>query len=218
MKKKNPSHNILIIALIILVVMSALGLYMISTIKSKSPTKSPLPITLKNQGSDMEGHTPRGFQGQGTGLFAGDNLNSNFPNGDGVQIFLTFDLSSVPKTINKATLKVSNQNLHFSGTPFKDLGNLIGEEIRFEEFSSELFNLDPVHNGAICIFATDSSDPFECDLTQAAQNSLSDGYPYVQFRLRFEKASDSDNIQDMVMFYTKNSNTNQPGIFELKIS
>ena len=28
----------------------------------------------------------------GTGLFAGDNLNQRFPDGGGVQIFLTFDL------------------------------------------------------------------------------------------------------------------------------
>lgn len=33
----------------------------------------------------------------GTGLFAGDNLNPGFPNGDGVQIFLTFDLRGLPE-------------------------------------------------------------------------------------------------------------------------
>lgn len=30
--------------------------------------------------------------GMGTGLFAGDDLNPGFPPGDGVQIFLTFEL------------------------------------------------------------------------------------------------------------------------------
>ena len=30
----------------------------------------------------MEGHTPRRFQGMGTRLFAGDNLNPRFPDGD----------------------------------------------------------------------------------------------------------------------------------------
>ena len=50
-------------------------------------------ILLQNQGGSMEGHTPRGFRGMGTGLFAGDNLNQRFPDGDGVQLFLTFDLN-----------------------------------------------------------------------------------------------------------------------------
>ena len=52
-------------------------------------------VTLKNHGGATEGHTPRGFSGMGTGLFAGDNLNRNFPEGDGVQIFLSFDLSGL---------------------------------------------------------------------------------------------------------------------------
>ncbi len=34
-----------------------------------------LPLQIQNQGGSMEGHTPRGFAGSGTGLFAGDNLN-----------------------------------------------------------------------------------------------------------------------------------------------
>ena len=39
---------------------------------------------VPNHGGGLEGHTPTGFAGSGTGLFAGDNLNSSFPEGQGV--------------------------------------------------------------------------------------------------------------------------------------
>lgn len=60
-------------------------------------------IVINNQGGNMEGHTPRGFQGMGVGLFAGDNLNPGFSNNDGVQFFLTFDLGSIPSGASVAT-------------------------------------------------------------------------------------------------------------------
>ena len=55
-------------------------------------------VSLENIGSgDMEGHTPRGFQGQGTGLFIGDNLNPNFPDGDGVHAYISFLSTRSPR-------------------------------------------------------------------------------------------------------------------------
>ena len=78
-------------------------------------------VTLKNHGGATEGHTPRGFSGMGTGLFAGDNLNRNFPEGDGVQIFLSFDLSGLsPGQVQSAVLRSADASI--TGTPFKDLG------------------------------------------------------------------------------------------------
>jgi hypothetical protein len=82
-------------------------------------------VTLKNHGGAMEGHTPRGFRGMGTGLFAGDNLNRNFPEGDGVQIFLSFDLNGLsPGQVQSAVLRSADASI--TGTPFKDLGALNG--------------------------------------------------------------------------------------------
>ena len=79
-------------------------------------------IVIKNEGNDMEGHTPRGFQGMGTGLFAGDNLNPGFPNGDGLQIFITFNIEEIAdKDITFALLR--SEHAHISGSPF-DLGVL----------------------------------------------------------------------------------------------
>ena len=47
---------------------------------------------IPNEGGANEGHTPTAFGGMGTGLFAGDNLNPSFPEGVGVQLYLTFAL------------------------------------------------------------------------------------------------------------------------------
>ena len=153
----------------------------------------------------------------GTGLFAGDNLNPRFPDGDGVQIFLTFDLSAVPAgKVVSAVLR--SDNVSVRGTPFKDLGALRAEEIRYSKFSSALWNLEPLAGGVDCEFATSPSGPFQCDLAETVQRSLNDSYPFAQFRLLLDQAGDSDGNPDMVAFFISNSNTNQPGIFELEVT
>ena len=174
-------------------------------------------VTLRNQGGGMEGHTPRGFRGMGTGLFAGDNLNPRFPNGDGVQLFLTFDLSAVPAGKVVSALLIS-ENASVRGMPLKDLGPLRAEEIRYSKFSPALWDLKPVADGDVCEFATSTEGPFRCDLADAVRNSLNDSYPFAQFRLLLDRAGDSDGSQDLVSFFIADSNTNQPGIFELEVT
>ena len=170
-------------------------------------------IVLSNQGGNMEGHTPRGFKGMGTGLFAGDNLNTNFPNNDGVQIFLTFDLSNVSGSVISATLR--SENVHIQGSPFQNLGVLKVETVRYDEFSSALWNVKP--NSFICAVADLPDGKFECDATSAIRQALENGSIYTQFRIRFDKASNNDSQPDLVMFYKTNSNTNEPGTFRLEI-
>lgn len=173
-------------------------------------------LVLENQGGNMEGHTPRGFKGMGTGLFAGDNLNPNFPEGDGVQIFLTFDLKKVPEgKINSAVL--SSNNVRINGNPFEGLGKLNVEEIRYGKFSSDLWNLEALENGEVCVFADSTNQNFKCDISKTVQRSLDGDYEYVQLRILFDKAGNNDGNQDLVMFFIRDSNTNQPGIFELEI-
>ena len=50
------------------------------------------------------------------------------------------------------------------------------------------------------------------------QRALDDERPNVQFRLRFDRAGDGDGSPDLAMFFITNSNTNEPGIFELEIT
>ena len=153
----------------------------------------------------------------GTGLFAGDNLNRNFPDGDGVQIFLTFDLSGIPPgRVRSAVLSSGNPSV--SGTPFKDLGVLTAKEVRYSEFSSALWDLAPPGNGAECTLADAASGPFQCDLSGAVQHSLDDSYRYAQFRVRFDRAGDRDGSQDLAAFFKRDSNTNEPGIFRLDVT
>ena len=79
-----------------------------------------IEIVIPNLGTNaLEGHTPRGFEGMGTGLFTGDNININFPEGDGVQIFITFDLSELTGGVQSAVLR--SEDIHITGTPFEDL-------------------------------------------------------------------------------------------------
>lgn len=174
-------------------------------------------VVLGNQGGAMEGHTPRGFQGMGTGLFVGDNLNPGFPDGDGVHLFVTFDLSEVP-TGEVLSAVLRSDNAHVQGTPFLDLGAVNAEEFRYDRFSSALWNLPPLTDGASCVFATRDDGPFICDIASAVQRSLDDSYPYAQFRLRFDRAGDGDGSPDMVLFFIANSNANQPNIFELEVT
>ena len=150
-------------------------------------------------------------------MFAGDNLNPRFPDGDGVQIFLSFDLGAVPAgKIVSAVL--SSDNVSIRGMPLKDLGALRVEEIRYTKFSSALWHLESVASGAVCEFATSPSGPFQCDLADAVQRSLDDSYPLAQFRLLLDRAGNNDGTPDMVAFFIADSNTNQPGIFELKVT
>ena len=150
-------------------------------------------------------------------MFAGDNLNPSFPDGDGVQIFLSFDLSTVPAgKVVSAILR--SDRVAVRGTPFKDLGALRVEEIRYSKFSSALWNLEALAGGAACEFATSPSGPFQCDLAETVQRSLNDSYSLAQFRLLLDLAGDGDGVPDMVAFFISNSNTNQPGIFELEVT
>jgi len=182
-------------------------------------TVDPVVVVVQNAGNDsgLEGHTPRGFQGMGTGLFAGDNLNPNFPEGDGVHFFLTFDLTGVPAgQVQTATLRSDNADV--SGTPYQDLGPLNAEEMRFDSFSSALWDQEPVAGGGSCVFATAAEGPFECDIASIVQSSLDEGYAYAQVRMSLAQAGDSDGAQDLALFFITDSNTNEPGIFELEVT
>jgi len=189
----------------------------------------PVDLEFTNSGdASLEGHTPRGFQGQGTGIFAGDNINPNFPQGDGVQIFLTLDFAEaedgVPfvdeahawDSIDSAWL--GSDNASTSGTPFEDLGDLILDEVEFDAFSSALFDIEPVAGGHSCVFATSADGPFGCDIEPIVTAALEDGRTTAQIRLRTEIAGDSDGAQDMILFHLGNSNETARGIFHIDVS
>lgn len=184
---------------------------------STTETVSALTFVVPNVGnSEMEGHTPRGFRGSGTGLFAGDNLNPAFPDGQGVQIFLTFDISGVPPgRVVSALLR--SEHFTVRGTPFRDLGTLNAAEMVWDRFTPDLWDDAPIPTGASCVFATSPAGPFECELASAIQRSINGVHSYAQFRLRFDRAADSDGVADLAAFFRTDSNTNEPGIFELVV-
>lgn len=185
-------------------------------VEEQIPDAPADPIVLRNDGGDLEGHTPRGFRGSGTGLFAGDNLNPSFPEGDGVQIFLSFPLRRLDgDSIQSATLSTTAASV--SGDPFASLGDLIAEEIVYDAFSPDLWDAPVVEGGASCLFATSADGPFTCELTALVQAALDAGRTHAQIRLRHERAGDGDGSQDLTLFFLTDSNTNERGIFELEV-
>lgn len=169
-------------------------------------------VTIPNQGGAMEGHTPRGFRGMGTGIFIGDDLNPNFPAGDGIQAFLTFaPLPAAP--VATATLK--SDQVKLSGNPIRDLGALTAEVVSYTEFSPDLWNLAPT--ATACTVAAIDTASLACDVTTALNDAIASGSTSLQLRLRLESAADGDGTQDMVMFFATNPNQNQPGLLALEV-
>jgi hypothetical protein len=175
---------------------------------------SSLPLSIENSGGSLEGHTPRGFAGIGKGLFAGDNLNPGFPDGDGVQAWLNFDLPGGLDVPISAVL--TTDALVVQGSPFEDLGNLNVESVRYDEFSSELFDLAANGEASTCERLGESQ--IDCDVTDAVVAALAAGESRVQLRLKFDIVSDGDGAQDLALFFLTDSNTNEPGIFRLELS
>jgi len=177
---------------------------------------SSLPtVTIANNGTGaLEGHTPRGFQGTGTGLFTGDELNARFPQDDGVQIWLTFDLPPDLGDVTGATLRSSA--LTVRGNPFESLGSLQAAPVRFDAFGPQIVGTEPVGDAVTCPDPTGSD--FSCDVSDAAIAELAAGRERIQIQLRFEGVSDPDGEQDMALFFLSDSNTNEPGIFELELA
>jgi hypothetical protein len=167
---------------------------------------------IPNRGDDTEGHTPRGFPGSGTGLFAGDNLKSAFPDGDGVQIYFTFDLPEIQGV--ESALPTSDV-LHIFGTPFADLGVLLAEPVEYDSFGPDVYDLPASGDPAVC--GRDGEAGISCDVTDQVDAAVSSGVGSVQFRLRFEFAGDNDGDQDLAMFFREDSNTNEPGLFTLRV-
>jgi hypothetical protein len=170
-------------------------------------------VTVANEGGSREGHTPTAFAGMGTGLFAGDNLNPSFPEGVGVQTYLTFAL---PAELDIGRASIVSDALKVSGTPFEDLGPLIAEPVAYDSFGPELFDLAAIGPHTECSVISLTS--VECDVTEAVQVAARDGLTHVQFRVRFERPADGDGVQDLALFFRTDSNTNEPGLFQLVIT
>jgi hypothetical protein len=173
-----------------------------------------LPLSMPNQGGNLEGHGPRGFAGQGVGLFAGDELNANFPSDDGIQIWLTFDLPPVAR-VDRAVLR--SDALSVRGNPFETLGELRVEPVRYSAFEPESFDLSTTGDLTTCV-ADVEAGTLECDVTELVTAAADAGDDRVQLRLKFDVLSDSDGGPDLAMFFRSDSNTNETGIFTLDVS
>ena len=181
----------------------------------EQPSSSAESISIANDGTTaFEGHTPRGFMGSGVGLFAGDNLNPNFPNGEGIQILLHFALPE--GTSAPTTAVLSSDVLSTRGDVFEALGELRAAPVSYDAFSASLWNIEPTGNFVTCERPSDTS--LTCDVTDAAQAAVDAGANAVQIQLTLEELSDNDGEQDLVLFNNGDSNLNEPGLFTLELS
>jgi hypothetical protein len=221
MRLPTPHPPALLLAGVLLLAACASG----STAASTPPPESVIAtqargdgaVVIPNDGDGLEGHTPRGFAGSGTGLFVGDNLNPNFPEGDGVQTFLTFALDDLAVLPERAVVDVRLTSIEptLTGSPFGDLGPLVVHEIIYEEFGPTLFDLQAVTPEPLCTLT--ASAPLDCDVSQAVTDAVASDAGRVQFRLSFERAGDGDGQADLASFFLTDSNTNEPGIFNLVV-
>ena len=176
---------------------------------------SETAISIANDGTiAWEGHTPLGFMGSGVGLFAGDNLNPNFPDGVGIQILLTFALPDGVDAPTTATL--SSDVMSTRGNVFEALGELRAAPVSYDGFSAALWNIEPTGDFVTCDRPSDTS--LTCDVTAAATAAIEAGDSAVQIQLTLEQMSDSDGEQDLALFNNGDSNLNEPGLFTLELS
>jgi len=176
---------------------------------------SETAISIANDGTTAwEGHTPLGFMGSGVGLFAGDNLNPNFPDGVGIQILLTFALPDGVDAPTTATL--SSDVMSTRGNVFEALGELRAAPVSYDGFSAALWNIQPTGDFVTCERPSDTA--LTCDVSDAAAAAVEAGDAAVQIQLTLEQMSDSDGEQDLVLFNNGDSNLNEPGLFTLELS
>lgn len=214
MKKNIKGFVIILVFLAIFIAIdSRNNLLTIPAIQNQNTT--PNIIKIPNEGGSFGGHTPIGFKGQGTGIFVGDNLNPSFPNGDGLQAFLTFNIKAIQDSDFDEAILISN-DLHIRGNPFIDLGNIIVEKVQYNLFSSKLWDIKSL--GEVCVLESGATvETLSCDIKKVLSDAVREGQDTLQLRLRFERISDNDNSADLVMFYKTNSNTNDRGVFNIEI-
>jgi hypothetical protein len=172
-------------------------------------------FVIENRGEDFEGHSPIGFSGSGSGILLGDNLNEIFPNKDGIQSFLNFDLTKLKGEKIKSAVLYS-EFAQIEGEPFESLGNVLVDEVSYGEFSSKVWNTESFGN--VCVVNVLEDGIFTCDITEHIDRFLREGKETAQFRLRFEKVSDEDNQKDLLLFYKTDLNKNEKGIFKIRVN
>ncbi|MCP3937950.1 MAG: hypothetical protein GY708_21585 [Actinomycetia bacterium] len=181
---------------------------------------SPERVVLPNQGGAFEGATLWLAEGAGSSLIIGDESNPNLPAGEGLQIYLTFDLSSAT---NLAGASVTSAHLRsramqqVDGTPFDDLGVLTAAPVIYESFPPTGEERTPIGDAVEC-----EADPeavqLSCDVAEGVGAAIEAGAERVSFRLRFAEATDSDGEPDFALFFISEPGLNEPGVFTLELA
>jgi len=176
-------------------------------------------VSIENQGGSFEGNLPWTTDGAGPGLFAGDNLSAEFPNDEGLAIYLAFSLADVGEIdaglpIVRATL--TSNALQVAGTPFEDLGALSAAPVDYDAFPPTIEEREPTLGPVACEAIIDEAT-LTCDVTAALTAAAESGDDRINLTLKFAEASDGDGEPDIAVFFFTDPNSNDRGIFNLAI-
>jgi peptidylprolyl isomerase len=176
-------------------------------------------VTISNQGGDFEGHLPWNTQGEGPGLFAGDEISDTFPSDDGVEMLLTFNVEDVeiPQDVSLVSAILTSRALQVAGTPFVDLGPLIASPVVYDTFPPADDERAPTGPESTCEPNLEESR-LTCDVTAAMVDLLDGDDTRASFRLRFTVSGDADGEPDIAVFFFRDPNMNERGIFTLELA
>lgn len=176
-------------------------------------------VVIPNQGGDFEGNLPWSTEAAGPGLFVGDEISPTFPTDEGVELFVLFNLEGVaaPADASVTSATLTSRAMQTAGTPFDDLGALTAAPVAYTEFPPFGPEREPVGDATPCEPILDERR-LTCDVTDAVVRYLEDGADRGGFRLRFDEPSDADGEADVAVFFFRDPNLNERGIFTLEIS
>ncbi len=200
-------------------------IFVIDLVDLKSPFPDPQVdsaerVVLPNQGGAFEGATLWHAEGSAPTLIVGDESNPDLPEGEGLEIYLTFDLSSATNLVGANVVSShlrSRAMQQVEGTPFEDLGALSAAPVSYEAFPPVGDERTPIGDAVECE-ADPAAVQLNCDVASAVGAALAAGADRISFRLRFAEATDSDGAPDFALFFVSTPGLNEPGIFTLELA
>lgn len=159
--------------------------------------------------ADRDGQISKGSTGctsgsTGTSLYLGDNsINKSF------RAFVSF-LHNIPAgaTIESAVLRI--YSFHIDATPFADLGNVVVEHLDYGLLDAGCDDFDMAGQN-IGTLATNYTVGYHAlDVKNTLEEDVASGKTRTQFRFYHTLATDNNNDQDLVYWYSGDSLENRP--------
>ena len=199
-------------------------IFVVDLVEVRSPFPAPQldtadRVVLPNQGGVFEGATLTESTASAPTLIVGDESAPNLPPGEGLEIYITFDLSQV-QSLDGAGLVSAQLRSHamqiVEGTPFEDLGPLNAVRVQYESFPPTPDERLALGDEVACE-ADPAAVQLSCNVLDTVEQALADGVERISFRLRFATPTDADGEPDFALFFVTTQGLNEPGVFTLEL-